>query len=29
MMAPWASCDKEENVRKNIRGIDLLAEALG
>ena len=28
MMAPWASCDSEENVEKNLRGIDLFAAAL-
>ena len=28
MMAPWASCDTEENAMKNIRGIDLFADAL-
>jgi len=28
MMAPWASCDREENVQKNISGIDLFADAL-
>ena len=28
MMAPWASCDNEENVRKNLGGIDLFADAL-
>jgi len=29
MMAPWASCDTEENLQKNLKGIDLLADALG
>ncbi len=28
MMAPWASCDNDANVEKNIRGADLFAEAL-
>jgi len=28
MMAPWASCDTPENVQKNIKGVDLFAEAL-
>ena len=28
MMAPWASCDTEANMRKNIKGIDLFADAL-
>ena len=28
MMAPWASCDTEEHNQKNIRGIDLFADAL-
>ena len=27
MMAPWASCDNEENVGKNLSGIDLFAAA--
>ena len=28
MMAPWASCDTEANLMKNIRGADLFAAAL-
>ena len=28
MMAPWASCDSERNVRINLEGVDLLADAL-
>ena len=28
MMAPWASCDTEENTQKNLKGVDLFAEAL-
>ena len=28
MMAPWASCDNEENTQKNLRGVDLFADAL-
>ena len=28
MIAPWASCDTEENLRFNLRGIDLFADAL-
>ena len=28
MMAPWASCNDEEHFEKNIRGIDIFAEAL-
>jgi hypothetical protein len=28
LMAPWASCDTEENLKKNLRAIDLLAEAM-
>ena len=28
LMAPWASCDTQENVDFNIRGIDLFAAAL-
>ena len=28
-MAPWSPCDTAENNGKNLRGIDLLAEALG
>jgi hypothetical protein len=28
MMAPWASCDTEENLKLNLRGIDLFADAL-
>ena len=27
MMAPWASCDSEENVEKNLKGVDLFADA--
>jgi len=28
MMAPWASCNNEENLKFNLRGIDLFADAL-
>ena len=28
MMAPWAACDTDENTLKNLRGVDLLADAL-
>ena len=28
LMAPWASCDSEDNTRKNLRGVELFAEAL-
>jgi hypothetical protein len=28
MMAPWAACDTEENHRKNMRGVEILADAL-
>ena len=28
MMAPWASCDNEENTQTNLRGVDLFADAL-
>ena len=28
MMAPWASCDTEENTQKNLKGVDLFADAL-
>ena len=28
LMAPWESCDGEEGAQKNIRGIDLFADAL-
>ena len=28
MMAPWASCDTEANVQKNLKGVDLFAAAL-
>ena len=28
MMAPWVSCDTEENLQKNLRAIDILAEAV-
>ena len=28
MMAPWASCDSEENLQKNLSGVDLFADAL-
>ena len=28
LMAPWASCDTEENLKTNLRGIDLLADAV-
>jgi hypothetical protein len=28
MMAPWASCDNEEHLKFNLRGIDLFADAL-
>ena len=28
LMAPWASCDTEENLKLNLRGIDLFADAL-
>ena len=28
MMAPWAACDTEENEQKNLRGVDLFADAL-
>ena len=28
LMAPWASCDTEENLQKNLRAIDLLADAM-
>lgn len=28
LMAPWASCDNEENTKKNLRGVELFAEAL-
>ena len=28
MMAPWASCDNEENTQTNLKGVDLFADAL-
>ena len=28
MMAPWASCDTDENTQKNLQGVDLFAAAL-
>ena len=28
MMAPWASCDTQEHLDFNLKGIDLFAEAL-
>ena len=28
MMAPWASCNNEENTQKNLVGVDLFADAL-
>jgi len=28
LMAPWVSCDTEENLQKNLRAIDLLADAM-
>jgi hypothetical protein len=28
LMAPWVSCDTEANLEKNLRAIDLLAEAV-
>ena len=28
LMAPWASCDTEANTMKNLRGVELFAEAL-
>ena len=28
MMAPWVSCDTEENTQTNLRGVDLFADAL-
>ena len=28
MMAPWASCDSEAGLRKNLTGTDLFAAAL-
>ena len=28
MMAPWASCDTDENTQTNLRGVDLFADAL-
>ena len=28
MMAPWASCNDEEHLEKNMRGIDIFADAL-
>ena len=28
MMAPWASCDTQEDLDFNLKGIDLFAEAL-
>ena len=28
MMAPWASCDTEENTQTNLKGVDLFADAL-
>ncbi len=28
MMAPWKSCDTEENTQTNLRGVDLFADAL-
>ena len=27
LMAPWASCDTEANLKLNLRGIDLFADA--
>ena len=28
MMAPWASCNNEANLKINLKGADLFAEAL-
>ena len=28
MMAPWASCNNEDNLKFNLRGIDLFVDAL-
>ena len=28
MMAPWAGCDNDAGLQKNIRGVDILADAL-